>query len=136
MSITKTKATRYEIVGIADMVPMLWITTKVAYNKDAEKGIKYWGERRKLWYRFQMNKFSNHNVYSTQKILSVVSVSVRKLHGYRYLEEIVVRRANRQVYKFKEGDFVDLHLIDIKDMLLLAVQHMLFQLDGSDIVDL
>ncbi|GJV70535.1 hypothetical protein Tco_1490530 [Tanacetum coccineum] len=40
------------------------------------------------------------------------------------------------VYKFKEGDFVDLHLNDIKDLLLLAVQHKLFQLDGSDIVDL
>ncbi|GJU26108.1 hypothetical protein Tco_1164729 [Tanacetum coccineum] len=33
------------------------------------------------------------------------------------------------------GDFVDLRLNDIEDMLLLAVQHKLFQLDGSDIVD-
>ncbi|GJV91361.1 hypothetical protein Tco_1539174 [Tanacetum coccineum] len=37
-SITKTKAARYEIVGIEDMVPTLWSTTKVGYNKDAEKG--------------------------------------------------------------------------------------------------
>ncbi|GJU09410.1 hypothetical protein Tco_1131806 [Tanacetum coccineum] len=135
-SITKTKAARYEIVGIEDTVPTLWSTTKVGYDKDAEKEIKHWGERRKLWYRSQMNKFSKHNVYSTQKILSVVSVSVKKLHGYGHLEEIDVRRAERQVYKFKEGDFVDLHLNDIEDMLLLAVQHKLFQLDGSDIVDL
>ncbi|GKB79242.1 hypothetical protein Tco_0946137 [Tanacetum coccineum] len=78
-SITKTKSTRYEIVGIEDMVPMLWSTTK---------------------------------------------------------EEIVVRRADRQLYKFKEGDFVDLHLNVIEDMLLLVVQHKLFQLDRSDIVDL
>ncbi|GKD49733.1 hypothetical protein Tco_1278709, partial [Tanacetum coccineum] len=105
------KAARYEIVGIEDTVPTLWSTTKVRYDKDAEKEIKHWGERHKLWYRSQMNKFSKHNVYSTQKILSVV-------------------------YKFKEGDFVDLHLNDIEDMLLLAVQHKLFQLDGSDIVDL
>ncbi|GKE41291.1 hypothetical protein Tco_1464696, partial [Tanacetum coccineum] len=34
-----------------------------------------------------------------------------------------------------EGDFVDLHLNDIEDMLLLAIQHKLFHLDGSDIVD-
>ncbi|GKC46108.1 hypothetical protein Tco_1063830, partial [Tanacetum coccineum] len=47
---------------------------------------------------------------------------------------IVVRRADRQVYKFKEGDFVDLHPNDIEDKLLLAVQHKLFQLDGSDIL--
>nr|GEW24573.1 hypothetical protein [Tanacetum cinerariifolium] len=61
-------------------------------------------------------------------------MSVKKLHGYGHLEEIAVQRAVRQVYKFKEGDFVDLHLIE--DMLLLAVQHKLFQLDGSDIIDL
>ncbi|GJY36080.1 hypothetical protein Tco_0421458 [Tanacetum coccineum] len=32
-------------------------------------------------------------------------------------------------------DFLDLHLNDIKDMLLLAVQHKLFHLNDSDIVD-
>ncbi|GJQ91796.1 hypothetical protein Tco_0002935 [Tanacetum coccineum] len=40
-SITKTKATRYEIVGIKDMVPTLWSTIKHAYDKDAAKGIKH-----------------------------------------------------------------------------------------------
>ncbi|GKD08199.1 hypothetical protein Tco_1187884 [Tanacetum coccineum] len=85
--------------------------------------------------RSQINKFFNHNVYSTQKILSMVSMSVKKLHGYGHLEEIVVRRADRQLYKFKEGDFVDLYLNNIEYMLLLLVQHKLFQLDGSDIVD-
>ncbi|GKB30751.1 hypothetical protein Tco_0870152 [Tanacetum coccineum] len=101
MSITKTKATRYEIVGIEDMI----------------------------------NKFSKHNVYSTQKILSVVSVKVKRLHGYGHLEEIMVKRAYRQLYKFKEGDFVDLHLNDIEDVLLLVVQHKLFHLNDNDIVD-
>ncbi|GKE45607.1 hypothetical protein Tco_1472891, partial [Tanacetum coccineum] len=62
-------------------------------------------------------------------------VSVKKLHGYGHLEEIVVKRANRQLHKFKEGDFVDLHLNDIEDMLILAVQYKLFHLDVSDIVD-
>ncbi|GKB72796.1 hypothetical protein Tco_0934208 [Tanacetum coccineum] len=85
--------------------------------------------------RSQLNKFSKHKVYSTRKILSVVSVKIKKLHGYGYLEEIVVRRADRQLYKFKKGDFVDLHLNDIEDMLPLAVQHKLFQLDESDIVE-
>ncbi|GKB27768.1 hypothetical protein Tco_0867169 [Tanacetum coccineum] len=88
-SITKTKAARYEIVGIEDMVPTLWSPTK-------------------------------HNVYSTRKILGVKSVSVKKLHGYGHLEEIMVKPADCQLYKFKEGDFVDLHLNDIEDMLLLA----------------
>ncbi|GJX15691.1 hypothetical protein Tco_0216523 [Tanacetum coccineum] len=129
------KAARYEIVGIEDMVPTLWSTTKVGYDKDTEKGIKYWGDKRQLWYRSQINKFSKHNVYSTQKILSVVSVKVKKLHGYGHFDEIVVKRADRQLYKFKDGDFVDLHLNDIEDMLLLAVQHKLFHLNGNDIVD-
>ncbi|GJS70140.1 hypothetical protein Tco_0702981 [Tanacetum coccineum] len=44
MSITKTKAARYEIEGIEDMVPTLWSPTKVGYDKDASKGIKHWGE--------------------------------------------------------------------------------------------
>ncbi|GJR61851.1 hypothetical protein Tco_1504013 [Tanacetum coccineum] len=82
-----------------------------------------------------MNKFSKHNVNSTQKILGVVSMRVERLHGYGHLDEIMVKIVDRQVYKFKEDDFVDLHLNDIEDMLLLAVQHKLFHLDGSDIVD-
>nr|GEZ79111.1 hypothetical protein [Tanacetum cinerariifolium] len=97
-SITKTKIARYEIEGIKDM-----------------------GERRKLWHRSQLNKFSKHNVYFTKKIIGVKSVSVKKLHRYGHLEEIVVKRVDRQLYKFKEGDFVDLHMNDIEDMLLLAV---------------
>nr|GEU80620.1 reverse transcriptase domain-containing protein [Tanacetum cinerariifolium] len=51
------------------------------------------------------------------------------------MQEIVVKRSDQHLYKFKEGDFVDLHLNDNEDMLLLAVQHKLFHLDGSDIVD-
>nr|GEU70822.1 retrovirus-related Pol polyprotein from transposon TNT 1-94 [Tanacetum cinerariifolium] len=82
-----------------------------------------------------LNKFSKHNVYSTKKILRVKSVSVKKLHRYGHLKEIVVKRVDRQFYKFKEGDFVDLHLNDIKHMLLLVVQHKQFHLIDSDIVD-
>nr|GEV94531.1 hypothetical protein [Tanacetum cinerariifolium] len=67
--------------------------------------------------------------------LRVKSVSVKKLHGYGHFKEIIVKRADHQLYKFKEGDFVDLYLNDIKDILLLAVQHRLFHLTNSDIVD-
>ncbi|GJV42025.1 hypothetical protein Tco_1420465 [Tanacetum coccineum] len=103
VSITKTKAARYEIVGIEDMVPTLWGPIKHGYKKDAEKGTKHWGKKRQL------------------------------LHGYGHLDEIVEKRVNRQLYKFKEGDFVDLHLTDIKDILLLVVQHRLFHLNDHDI---
>ncbi|GJS86710.1 hypothetical protein Tco_0769346 [Tanacetum coccineum] len=40
-SIMKTKAARYDIVGIDDMVLTLWSPTKVGYDKDALKGIKH-----------------------------------------------------------------------------------------------
>nr|GEU62120.1 hypothetical protein [Tanacetum cinerariifolium] len=62
-------------------------------------------------------------------------LSVKKFHGYGHLEEIVVKISDQQLYKFKEGDFINLHLNDIKDMLLLAIQHKLFHLDESVIVD-
>nr|GEW97357.1 hypothetical protein [Tanacetum cinerariifolium] len=99
----KTKAARYEIKGIEDMVPNLWSTIKpgILNIEDSQCGLCKSGEITWLW----------------------------------YLEKIVVKKADRQLYKFKEGDFVDLDLNDIKDMLLLAVQHMLFHLDDKDTVD-
>nr|GEU89230.1 Gag-Pol polyprotein [Tanacetum cinerariifolium] len=103
------KAARYEILGIEDMVPTLWSTIKHAYDNDDAKGIKHWGERIKL--------------------------CVKKPHGYGHLEEVMVKRAYRQLYKFKEVDFVDRHFNDIKDMLILAVRHKLFHLNERDIVD-
>ncbi|GJY04872.1 hypothetical protein Tco_0370812 [Tanacetum coccineum] len=49
---------------------------------------------------------SRGDVYSTKRILAVTHVSVMRKHGYGYLEEIVVRRANNALYRFKEGDDV------------------------------
>ncbi|GKB47364.1 hypothetical protein Tco_0898117 [Tanacetum coccineum] len=70
------------------------------------------------------------------RILSVVSVAVEKKCGYSYLKEIVVRRADQQLYKFKERDFPDLHLNNIKYMLLLLTQNKLLNLDKDFIVHL
>ncbi|GJU93213.1 hypothetical protein Tco_1317969 [Tanacetum coccineum] len=81
-------------------------------------------------------RLSRHEVYSTMKILSVIRLKVDKQFGYSYLEEIVVRRADRQEYTFKEGDFLRLYLNDVEDMLLLPVQNKLFNLPGDDIVNL
>ncbi|GJZ99184.1 hypothetical protein Tco_0671735 [Tanacetum coccineum] len=68
-------------------------------------------------------------------LLIPTKVGVKKMHGYGHLEEIVVKRADCQLYKFKEGNFVDLHINDIEHILLLVVQHKLFHLTDSDIVD-
>ncbi|GKB61131.1 hypothetical protein Tco_0917317, partial [Tanacetum coccineum] len=70
-------------------------------------------------------------------LLKLVNLDLLKSH----LKKLLMRgncgrRPDRQLYKFKEGDFINLHLNDIKDMLLLVVQHKLFHLDGEVIVDL
>ncbi|GJX30204.1 hypothetical protein Tco_0238283 [Tanacetum coccineum] len=77
-----------------------------------------------------------HDVYSTKRISSVISVKVNEWYGYGHLEEIVVKRADQQLYTFKEGDFKRLHLNNIEDMLLLIVQNNLNNLDGNAIVHL
>ncbi|GJW55429.1 hypothetical protein Tco_0099514 [Tanacetum coccineum] len=109
-STTKTKDAKYNLPGIEDIVPNIWSHVKVAY----EKG----------------------DVYSTKRILAVTHVSVMRKHGYRYLEENVVRRADNALYRFKEGDFPQLWINDIEDMLILMVQNWLTNLSGDDVADL
>ncbi|GJV77496.1 hypothetical protein Tco_1509080 [Tanacetum coccineum] len=83
----QTKAAKYDLPGIEDMVPNIWSPVKVAYDRYA------------LW---------------------VTHVKVMRKHGYGYLEEIVLRRADNTLYRFKEGDFPRLRINDIEDMLLLV----------------
>ncbi|GJZ98415.1 hypothetical protein Tco_0670868 [Tanacetum coccineum] len=78
---------------------------------------------------------SRGDVYSTKRILAVTHVSVMRKHGYGYLEEIVVRRADNILYRFKEGDFPRLRINDIEDMLILVVQNRLTNLSGDDVAD-
>ncbi|GKG16514.1 hypothetical protein Tco_0361471, partial [Tanacetum coccineum] len=70
----------------------------------------------------------------TKRILAVTHVEVMRKHGYGYLQEIVVRRADNILYKFKEGDFSRLRVNDIEDMLLL-VQNRLTNLSDDDVFD-
>nr|GEU49872.1 uncharacterized mitochondrial protein AtMg00810-like [Tanacetum cinerariifolium] len=113
-SLTKTKAARYELVGIEDKIPKQWSRAKVRYDKDAKRGIQHQGPKRQLFYKSQINKFSKYHVskyhvYSTHRILSVVSVTINKLHGYGHLEQIVMRRADQKLYKFKGVVYEDLN---------------------------
>ncbi|GJT06516.1 hypothetical protein Tco_0840978 [Tanacetum coccineum] len=54
-----------------------------------------------------------------KRIIAVTHVKVMKWYGYGYLEEIIVRREDQTLHKFKEGDFPRLNLCDIEDLLLL-----------------
>ncbi|GKF33874.1 hypothetical protein Tco_0107074, partial [Tanacetum coccineum] len=48
------------------------------------------------------------------------------------LKEIIVRRADNDLYRFKEGDFPRLRINDIEDMILLVVHNRLTNLSGDD----
>ncbi|GKD44297.1 hypothetical protein Tco_1268942 [Tanacetum coccineum] len=114
-SIAKTKATQYDLHGIEDMVPNIWVPVKVAYDKHV------------LW--------ESHIRENNIRPSMVTQVEVMRKHGYGYLKEIVVRRADNDLYKFKEGDFPRLRINDIEDMLLLVVQNRLTNLSGDDVSD-
>ncbi|GJX46551.1 hypothetical protein Tco_0271741 [Tanacetum coccineum] len=73
--------------------------------------------------------------YDRYALWAVTHVKVMRKHRYRYLEEIVVRRADNVLYKFKEGDFPRLRINDIEDMLILVVQNQLTNLLGDDVAD-
>ncbi|GJW15570.1 hypothetical protein Tco_0019703 [Tanacetum coccineum] len=135
-STTKTKAAKYELKGIEDMVPKLLSLIKVTCDKYATLVISHRGPKHQRFYGHLINRVSSHDVYSTIRILSVVSVTVDKWYGYGHLKKIVVSRAYKKLYKFMEGDFPRLHLNDIEDMLLLVVQNKLFNLEGDVINDL
>nr|GFB08664.1 hypothetical protein [Tanacetum cinerariifolium] len=74
-SITKTKAAKYDnIKGVKDMVSELWSPVKVAYDK-----------------------------FTMKKIIVVTHVKVIKWYDYSYLEEIIVRREDQTLHKFKRN---------------------------------
>ncbi|GKB33300.1 hypothetical protein Tco_0872701 [Tanacetum coccineum] len=106
-STTKIKAAKYDLPGIEDMVPNIW---------SPRQAIK----RISIFYKC---------------ILAVTHVKVMRKHGYGYLEEIVVRRADNVLYRFKEGDFPRLRINDIEDMLLIVVQNQLTIFLGDDVAD-
>ncbi|GJR56337.1 hypothetical protein Tco_1406858 [Tanacetum coccineum] len=95
------------------MILTLWSPFTIAYDKDAALGISYWGPQRQQYYRAKINQ-------------------VEKKSGYGYLKKIVIKRAHQNLYKFKEGDFLDLHLNEIEDMLLLIAQNKLFNLEVKE----
>ncbi|GJZ69481.1 retrovirus-related pol polyprotein from transposon TNT 1-94 [Tanacetum coccineum] len=89
-SLTKTKAAKYDLHGIKDMVPNLWSPIKVAYENHALLGTLHWGPKRQSFYGYASNMVSKHDVYSTKRIMAVTNVKVKEWYGYGHLEEIEV----------------------------------------------
>ncbi|GKA01836.1 hypothetical protein Tco_0674501 [Tanacetum coccineum] len=72
---------------------------------------------------------TSKDVYSRHRIIAITSLKIRKFFGYSHLEEIIVRRQDDPLYKFREGDFKRLRRQDIEDVLLLLVQGKLTDLN-------
>nr|GEV64106.1 hypothetical protein [Tanacetum cinerariifolium] len=98
-------------------------------------GISNWTTQHKTFYAYAQGLESTQDVYSTKRILAVTRFDVMKKHGYGYLREIKVQRADNVLYTFKEGDFPRLCLNHIEDMLILVAQNRLTNLSGDDVVD-
>ncbi|GJW03976.1 hypothetical protein Tco_1562832 [Tanacetum coccineum] len=63
------------------------------------------------------------------KIISVQRIIVDKRYGYRYLKEIMVKRADQKEYMFTNQN-------DIEDLYLLKIQDKIHNLVGIDEFDL
>ncbi|GKF29914.1 hypothetical protein Tco_0096256, partial [Tanacetum coccineum] len=68
------------------------------------------------------NRESARDVYSEYRIIAITKLKIVKWHNYKHLDWITIRRNDKKLYTFKEGDYKRLHLQDIEDMLLLLVQ--------------
>ncbi|GJZ00325.1 hypothetical protein Tco_0517754 [Tanacetum coccineum] len=130
-SITKTKAADYgQVKWIEDKVPRrIWRPKKVVYDKHAYWGTYHWGPKRQKLYGYAANMETSKDVYSRHMIIAVTSLKIMQFFCYSHLEEIIVRRKDDQLYKFREGDFKRLRRQDIEDMLLLLVQGKLTNLN-------
>ncbi|GJU88567.1 hypothetical protein Tco_1300990 [Tanacetum coccineum] len=108
-------------------------TTSITKTKAADCGQVKWiedkGPKRHKFYGYAANMDTSKDVYSRHRIIAVTSLKIMQHFGYSHLEEIIVRRQDDQLYKFREGDFKRLRRQDIEDMLLLLVQGKLTNLN-------
>nr|GEY16439.1 hypothetical protein [Tanacetum cinerariifolium] len=103
-------------------------TTSITKTEAADYGQVKWIED-KRFYGYASNMESSYDVYSRNMIIAVTRLKIMEWFGYSHLEEIIFRRQDDKLYKFREGDFKRLRRKDIEDMLLLLVQDKLFNLN-------
>ncbi|GKC25824.1 hypothetical protein Tco_1027974 [Tanacetum coccineum] len=70
-SLTKTKAAQYDLAGIEDIDPNIWVLVKVAYDKQALWGISHWREQHEL------DKFSDMTLTGLQTSLDDITKNIR-----------------------------------------------------------
>ncbi|GKA94560.1 hypothetical protein Tco_0816598 [Tanacetum coccineum] len=93
------------------------------------------GKHQRVPFEFFINNDLKYLQGGISTMTYMTSTTKTKAAQYGYLEDIVVRRADNDLYRFKEGDFPRLRINDIKDMLILVVQNWLTNLLGDNVVD-
>nr|GEW49020.1 hypothetical protein [Tanacetum cinerariifolium] len=93
------------------------------------------GSCKSLFYGFAVNRESARDVYSKRRIIVVTELKIVEWHNYKHLDWITVRKDDDKLYKFKEGDFKRLYILDIEDMLVLLVQGKLTNLTVEERFD-
>ncbi|GJZ12205.1 hypothetical protein Tco_0546964 [Tanacetum coccineum] len=80
-SITNTKAAQYDLPGIEDMVPNIWVPVKPAYDKQVLWGISHWREQRTTFYRLmrsdELYKFSDRTLIGLRTSLDDIIKNIR-----------------------------------------------------------
>ncbi|GJY03297.1 hypothetical protein Tco_0369237 [Tanacetum coccineum] len=84
-------------------------TTIITKTKAADYGQVKWIEDKKF-YGYVANMETSKDVYSRHRIIAVTSLKIIQHFGYSHLEEIIVRRQDNQLYKFREGKLTNLNL--------------------------
>nr|GEV90240.1 uncharacterized mitochondrial protein AtMg00810-like [Tanacetum cinerariifolium] len=90
--------------------------------------------QRQEFYGYASNRVSKHDVFFRKRIIAVTHVKVMKWYGYGYLEEIIVRRKEQTLHKFRDGKFPRLNMRDIEDLLHLLFQKKLFNLSRPECI--
>ncbi|GJY08292.1 hypothetical protein Tco_0375346 [Tanacetum coccineum] len=101
----RTKAAKYDLQGIEDMVPNLWSPIKVAYNRHALLGTPHWRSKRQTFYGYASNRVSKHDVYSAKRTLSLIKVQKSTV----WLDMIILRRLKfeDQISNYKLKDILN-----------------------------
>nr|GFC42799.1 hypothetical protein [Tanacetum cinerariifolium] len=66
----------------------MWIQQQIDYNKHALWEVSHWGQKRKQFYGYAVNRESARDVYSKRRIIAVTELQIMKWHDYKHLDWI------------------------------------------------
>nr|GEX42650.1 hypothetical protein [Tanacetum cinerariifolium] len=104
------------------------------WKKGGKRGASVWAGT--VYHKTRKAPITRGGVYSNSKIVTVTHVEVERKYDYGFLIRIDVKRADREIYTFKESDYSRLSLNDIRDLYLPKVQGKLHHLPSKAEYDL